>query len=116
LRISVGETPDALPPSREGVRTRLAMQALLGCAARGGTRRDVLRECGRLMAVRGPYEKSFEELTPVRLDPLSAVPLSATALLLLASPAIAQRMARSGFGAHLLDRASIRQIERDDFV
>ena len=35
-----------LPESREGVRTHLAMQALLGCASRGGTRRDIVRECG----------------------------------------------------------------------
>ena len=42
LRISQGETPAALPESREGVRTHLAMQALLGCASRGGTRRDII--------------------------------------------------------------------------
>ena len=45
LRISLGETPAALPEGREGVLTHLAMQALLGCAARGGTRRDIAREC-----------------------------------------------------------------------
>ncbi|WJR78876.1 hypothetical protein [Bradyrhizobium sp. NP1] len=116
LGISLGETPDALPESRAGVKTRLAMQALLGCAAHGGSRRELLRACGRLMAESGPYENTFEELTPVRLDWLGAVPLSATALLLLASPSAAQRLARSGFGAHLLDRESIARIERDDFA
>ena len=45
LLISLGETPAALPEGREGVLTHLAMQALLGCAARGGTRRDIAREC-----------------------------------------------------------------------
>ena len=48
LRISLGETPAALPEGREGVLTHLAMQALLGCASRGGTRRDIARECWRL--------------------------------------------------------------------
>jgi hypothetical protein len=38
-----------------------------------------------------------------------------TAMLLLASPKFAGQLARGGFGAHLLDVASVRQIERDDF-
>ena len=67
LRVSQGETPEALPESREGVLTHLAMQALLGCASRGGTRGDIIRECGRLFAASGPYAGSSEELTPVRL-------------------------------------------------
>ena len=48
LRVSLGETPAALPDSREGVVTHLAMQALLGCASRGGTRRDIIAECRQL--------------------------------------------------------------------
>src|SRR5439155_23994724 len=40
LQISLGETPSASPAGRDGVLTHLAMQVLLGCAARGGTRRD----------------------------------------------------------------------------
>ncbi len=50
LRISLGETPAAAGESRAGVRTHLAMQALLGCASRGGMRRDILCECRRLLA------------------------------------------------------------------
>jgi hypothetical protein len=38
-----------------------------------------------------------------------------TAMLLLASPKLAIKLARGGFGAHLLDLGSIRLIERDDF-
>ncbi len=107
LLISLGATPAALPEGREGVLTHLAMQALLGCAARGGTRRDIARECVCLLAKRG----STEELTPVRSDWISAVPLAVTAALLLASPKSAIRLARGGFGAHLLDLKSIRMIE-----
>jgi predicted ATP-grasp superfamily ATP-dependent carboligase len=115
LRISLGETPAALPEGREGVLTHLAMQALLGCAARGGTRRDIADECVRLFAKRGPYAGSTEELTPVRCDWISAVPLAITAALLLASPKSAIKLARGGFGAHLLDLKSIRAIERAEF-
>lgn len=115
LRVSQGETPAALPESREGVRTHLAMQALLGCASRGGTRGDILRECWRLAAACGPYAGSSEELTPVRLDWFSAVPLTMTAAFLLASPQSAIKLARGGFGAHLLDVGSIRKIEGEGF-
>lgn len=111
LEISRGETPAAALPGREGVRTHLAMQALLGCASRGGTRRDIIGECWRLMRRRDPYAESSEELTPVRLDWLSAVPLVTTALSLLVRPKLAVTLAKKGWGAHLLDRASIDVIE-----
>jgi predicted ATP-grasp superfamily ATP-dependent carboligase len=115
LRVSRGEAPAPLAESRVGVRTHLAMQALLGSASRDGTRRDIVRECGRMVMGRGAYQGSTEELTPVSLDWLSAVPLAMTATLLLASPQVATRLARGGFGAHLLDRASIEAIESEDF-
>jgi hypothetical protein len=115
LRISQGEVPASAGESREGVRTHIAMQALLGCAVRGGTRRDIMRECWRLLTGSAPYADSSEELTPVRLDWVSAVPLVMTAILLLANPKFAIKLARGGWGAHLLDLKSIRQIESKDF-
>jgi biotin carboxylase len=116
LRVSQGETPAPLPEGRASVRTHLAMQALLGCGSRDGTRRDILRECWRLMTASGPYAKSCEELTPVRLDWPSAAPLLITAAFLLASPRSAIKLARGGFGAHLLDPESIRKIESGGFL
>ena len=115
LLVSWGETPAPRPESRTGVRTHLAMQALLGLASRGGTRRDLLRECFRLARGRKPYDGSQEEMTPVRADWLSAVPLGLTGGLLLARPSAAHSLARGGFGAHLLSRETIRQIEGETF-
>jgi predicted ATP-grasp superfamily ATP-dependent carboligase len=115
LLISLSETPAALPEGREGVLTHLAMQALLGCGARGGTRRDIVRECLRLFANSGPYAGSAEELTPVEADWTSAVPLAVMAALLLAAPKSALKLARGGFGTHLLDLKSIWTIEREEF-
>jgi predicted ATP-grasp superfamily ATP-dependent carboligase len=115
LQVSLGETPAPAPESREGVRTHLAMQGLLGCAARGGTRRDIIGECWRLLTRSGPYADSAEELTPVQLDWISAVPLAMIAVALLAAPKLGVRLASGGWGSHLLDIASIRRIERDDF-
>jgi predicted ATP-grasp superfamily ATP-dependent carboligase len=115
LRISLHETPAALPESREGVRTHLAMQALLGCASQGGTRRDLIAECWRLLTGGGSYAESAEELTPLRLDWISAVPLTLMAISLLVAPKRAVTLARAGWGSHLLDVSSIRLIEREDF-
>jgi predicted ATP-grasp superfamily ATP-dependent carboligase len=115
VRVSQGEVPASLPEGRAGVRTHLAMQVQLGCASRGGTRRDLLRECWRLLTGSGPYAGSAEELTPVRLDWVSAVPLAITVITLLIAPRLAVRLARAGWGAHLLDLRSIGLIESEDF-
>jgi predicted ATP-grasp superfamily ATP-dependent carboligase len=115
LKVSQGEAPAAVSESRDGVRTHLAMQALLGCALRGGSRRDIVREGWRLLWGSGPYADSTEELTPVGTDWISAVPLTIIALSLLPAPRLATVLARSGWGAHLLDIASVRRIESEDF-
>jgi predicted ATP-grasp superfamily ATP-dependent carboligase len=115
LRISQGEAPAAAPESHEGVRTHLAVQVLLGCASRGGTRRDIIGECWRLVTGGGPYADSTEELTPVRLDWISAVPLAMIAISLLIAPKLAVTLARRGWGAHLLDLGSIKLIESENF-
>jgi hypothetical protein len=115
LRISQGETPPVAPATREGVRTHLALQALLGCASRGGSRRDIISECWHLVIGSGPYAGSAEELTPVRLDWISAVPLLATAISLLVVPKLAATLANKGWGAHLLDIGSVGIIESEDF-
>jgi hypothetical protein len=116
LAISLGEMPEALPPGRNGVLTHLAMQALLGCAAGGGSRRDLVREGFCLATGGGAYAGSTEELTPLRRDWVSLVPLAMLTLALLAKPKLAATMAKKGWGAHLLDVGSIRVIEREEFL
>ena len=115
LEVSRGGAPAIAAESRDGVRTHLAMQALLGCAARGGRRCDIIREGWRVFAGRGPYAGSREELTPLRLDWIGVVPVAMTVLLLLARPKLAAGLAKTGWGAHLLDLDAIRRIESDDF-
>jgi hypothetical protein len=115
LRVSLAEEPDALPEGRAGVQTHLAIQALLGTAARWGSRRAVASEFWRLLDHGGPYAGSTEELTPLQHDWMGAVPFAVTAALLLASPSLAGKLARGGFGEHLLDLKSIAQIEREGF-
>jgi predicted ATP-grasp superfamily ATP-dependent carboligase len=111
LRVSTGETPPPAAASREGVRTHLAMQALLGRAIGGGSRREIVREALRIMGRRGAYAGSIEELTPVRHDWVSAIPLAMTALALLVNPGLAAPLSKKGWGAHLLDARAVRLIE-----
>jgi predicted ATP-grasp superfamily ATP-dependent carboligase len=115
LAVSLGQTPEPAAHSRDGVRTHLAMQALIGCASRGGGRRGILHVCWQLATGGGVYADSTEELTPLRLDWLSVVPLAAIIFALLLQPRLADSLARKGWGAHLLDLASIATIERPDF-
>jgi hypothetical protein len=113
VRISIGEAPDCASSVRVPTRTHLAMQALLGTALRTRSRRELIRQLWLLATRRGDYIGSVEELTPVRLDWISAVPLAMTALFLLINPALAHELPRRGFGAHLLDARTIRLIEQE---
>lgn len=115
LQLSQGQTPSAAAESRCGVRTHLAMQVLLGSALGGGSRRDVALACWRLLTGGAPFAGSTEELTPLRLDWPSAVPVAITAIVLLVAPRLAAILAQAGFGAHLLDIAGIRRIESENF-
>ena len=111
LALSLGERPAPIPDGRAGTRTHLGIQALLGCALQGGTRRAIIREARDLAARRGRYAGSVEELTPVRIDWPSAVPLVAAALALIASPRLAARLQQQGWGAHLLGVRTVAMIE-----
>jgi predicted ATP-grasp superfamily ATP-dependent carboligase len=113
VRISQGERPTSISTSCTGVRTHLAMQVLLGIALRENSRRELLRQFWHLFTGRGTYAGSTEELTPVRVDWLSAVPLAITALLLLANPRLAHELPKRGWGAHLLDARAVRLIEQE---
>ena len=111
IDVSRGTAPPPAAHSRAGIRTHLAMQALLGCAMRSGSRRDVLRELWLLVSRGGPYAGSREELTPLRLDWFSIVPLLMTMLFLLVNPRLAHELPKRGWGAHLLSPQTIRMIE-----
>lgn len=114
LRVSRGETPASAAESRSGVRTHIAVQALLGCAAQDASRLSVLREGWRLLAGREPYARSQEELTPVAIDWMSFVPPTVTALWLLATPAAAHTLPKRGWGSQLLTPQTIRAIKAMD--
>jgi hypothetical protein len=109
VRVSLDETVGDPPGGSADTRTHVALQALLGCAARGGTRRDVARQCRLLLTRRGPYAQSAEELTPARLDWPSVIPVLGLAAMLLANPKAAHDLP-GRFGPHLMEIATARAI------
>ncbi len=107
LDVSAGkEVSGELVTGRPGVRTRLAMQAILGTARASGSRLSILQELVELAAGRGRYRNSTEELTPFRIDALSAVPLVMTTLIALVNPGLAASLPSRGWGAQLLTHQS----------
>jgi hypothetical protein len=111
LRRKIGQPSQPLAPGRAGVRSHLALQALLGCAMRTRSRLALVTECRNLLTKRGVYRGSREELTPLRADWPSVVPTLGAAAWLLVRPGAAAHMARSGWGDHLLNPETIRTIE-----
>jgi hypothetical protein len=86
LDIAAGNTPRPQGPGRPGVATHQLLLAVLGAAQHGG-RRHIARELVRAALGRGDYRGSTEELTPLRSDPLAAVPVAIAAASTLIRPA-----------------------------
>jgi len=110
LAVSSGEPVATIARARPGTHTRLGLQALLGVAGRSRSRIEILKTVGWLITSAGPYDGALEELTPVRIDPFSAIPPTMAALLLLARPGLALTLPRRGFGRHLLTPDSVATI------
>ena len=115
LRVSLGETPRRIAGKPRG---RADASRDAGAARMRITRRHAARYHRRMLAsaARQRTLRRQQRGTDAGAAGLgSAVPLAMTAMLLLASPKLANQLARGGFGAHLLDLGSIRMIESEGF-
>jgi hypothetical protein len=82
---------------------------VLGAAQRG-SRRGVLRELVAALRGHGAYAKSAEELTPVRGDPIAAVPVVLAVLATLIDPSLWRRFHASGTSTYSLTPEAWRTI------
>lgn len=104
------ELPRETLVGRGGVRTHGTLALLLGAAAAGGGRRGVLREAADAVGGRGVFDDSLEQLTPLRRDPLSAVPLAIVLARVLASPDRADRIASEAVERYSVDAVAIDSV------
>ena len=98
------------PTGQAGVRTHQLLIAILGAAQSTRSRIAVMREIWAAAAGRGDYANSVEELTPVRGDPIAAIPVAAAAALTLAWPPASRLFERGAVGSYALTPAAWAEI------
>jgi hypothetical protein len=114
LDVSLGKSPPRQALGKAGVATRLGMMGLLDAAGRRGSRMDVLREALLLISGSGRYRGTIEELTPVRSDWRSAIPLIAVAIRLLISPTASARMRADTVSHYSLTSETIGRLQKSN--
>ena len=112
VRLSLGEGPGEGPPrlGRPGVRSHGLLPVLAGVGERGGSRREVPGVLGEAAAKRGVFFASEEDLTPLRRDPLSLVPLAVIVARLLRNPRRAELISSATVSDYALTPEAIRTI------
>jgi len=112
VRVALGEVgvSDETLHGRPGVRSHSLLALLLGTADQGGSRREVLHTLLEGLRGRGEFAGSREDLTPLRLDPPSLIPLGVVSGQLLLSPRAAHRIATGAVNTYSLTAATIEMI------
>jgi glutathione synthase/RimK-type ligase-like ATP-grasp enzyme len=108
LDISSGGHPARIATGRPDVATHQLLLAVLHSATRGRTR--IAAELGNAVLHRGHYRHSTEELTPLRNDPLAALPLVTIGASVLADPTRAVALTTGAVGRYSLSPANWRRI------
>ncbi len=112
VRLSLGES-FADKPVRQGhfdIQSHSMMAILLGLAASGGRRIDLVRTMAQVVFKRQAFANSKEDLTLVEQDLPSIIPLTFVVLQLLASPAKARRIADKAIADYSLSPNAIALI------
>lgn len=108
LRVSLGDEPVEVPPGLPGTRTHQLLLGVLAAQPRG--RGAVLAEVAGAVAHHGAYRDSREELTPVRSDWRSALPVVAATVAALAGPRAVAALGSGAVGAYALTAAGWRRL------
>src|SRR5207253_653591 len=95
--------------------THLTLMALLDEAERTGSRGAPMRRLRQALAGQAEFARSREELTPVRRDPWSLVPLAAVSALVLLSPQTATALVTKTVGSYALSAEAVKTITSTDF-
>jgi predicted ATP-grasp superfamily ATP-dependent carboligase len=109
LHVTLGSRQDPIRSAHPDIATHQLLIAILGAAEKCG-RSGVLRELCNAALRRGSYCDSYEELTPIRNDPLAAIPVASAAAALLAAPALSRLFTRSAVENYALTPSAWRAI------
>jgi len=109
LDLALGRHPAVQPTGKSGVRSFQLLLAILGAASEG-SRAAVLRELVRAARRQEPYANGSEELTPLRGDPIAAVPVVAAVLATLVYPSAWQAFHSGAVGPYSLTPTAWDQI------
>jgi len=112
VRVALGEEGvSAVSSSRQlGIRSHSLMALLLGVADQGASRWEVLHTIEEDLRGRGIFANSREDLTPLRSDPLSLIPLGVVTGQLLLHPRAAHHIATGAVNAYSLSAATVEAI------
>jgi carbamoylphosphate synthase large subunit len=112
VRVALGEVEGSGDPRRGhlGIRSHSLMAIMLGVADHGGSRWEVLLTIAEDMWGRGIFAESQEDLTPVRVDPLSLIPLGVVTGQLLLRPRAAHQIATGAVNAYSLSASTVETI------
>ena len=116
VRVALGEIGASgdTRRGRPGIRSHSLMAILLGIADHGGSRREVLRTIVQDMRGHGIFTESREDLTPVRMDPPSLIPLGVVTGQLLLRPRAAHQISTGTVSAYSLTAAAVETIRALD--
>src|SRR6185312_16127099 len=112
VAVSLDRAPPRQPNARAGVKTRMGLMGVLAAAWYVRTRRAVLGELLHLVTQTGRYRGTIEELTPVRRDPMSLLPLLYIIFLMLSAPAKVERFSGANVNQHMLTPKAFARIKQ----
>jgi hypothetical protein len=93
-----------------GIRSHSLLAILLGIAGHGASRLEVLRTIIDDMRGRGVFAESREDLTPLRVDLPSLIPLCVVSSQLLLDPRAAHHISTGAINAYSLSTATVETI------
>jgi hypothetical protein len=112
VRLSLGESfkGAGVRVGKPGVRSHSLLATLLGLAAANASRSRIAGEVVRAVVGRGVYSESREDLTPLRSDPWSLLPLAVVIVGLLFNPSIANRLSAHTVADYSLTPTAVQTI------
>ena len=112
IELSLDGVSEITEANKYGVKTHSLLATLLGIASRGGNRRMLISEIKNAILQRNVYAGSFEDLTNIKEDFLSIIPLLIIIVRLLIEPKSASNLSQKAILNYSLTADTVKIIER----